>query len=737
MSNTANLASTIANNDKNNDYYNAVYSSSRIRETVANNDGSERTTSVKGLRSEGEEEVNEDANDKRTTTTVGNDSGLLGFRDRLLKSHHLNSIRNNDEDSNKASTSTNICTLLPQPTPTTLSLWSSHLPHILNATQHSADQTFEFHDFTSQLLHILSPDRLQRSVKTLPLDWTSVKRCLDIVHARLLSVQAHVESYILRNNGKLPLSLEVMKSSINNNDKHPRRLNVLVMGGSVTMGVACHINPVTAQTGKYSRRDCAWPGRLSSFFTNLFGGYDMVSFHTVTLGGTNTESGSIIWDYSLLSDDVPYPDVVINAYATNDMHYNSIQDALARNVSLVDNLLNLGQDFIRQLLTPSKGSDGCNNSRPTPLLLYLDDYLGNEQNEILTTLLSSQTIHLLSGYYGIGSISYADAVRDIVYGDTKEWWFSSNWYEKTDTYARAVHPNMGMHISMVWVVAYNLLNLVTTYCSLPITTTNRRQQRLRHHAGIESTSNSLWDYGYTNQSILNDVPLQYTKELVGGPKQKPRCLPPPLTPDLSLEHITELWKNEYDRNVKLWSTYEKCIDRGVVSASDNNDTHTNNEASISKPCIYSWVAKLERKLDNPARLTDRIKKYLTSNDGWSAMDDNNKLGWVPTSGLGSKFTMEFKKIVQPVRAVTWMIMRSFGEKWDGSMLSVEVWSNEILLAKQDIEGYHDKKTSETYNVKMRIDGEGGAALTGSDIKIIFALIGGKTFKISGMAICDH
>ena len=50
----------------------------------------------------------------------------------------------------------------------------------------------------------------------------------------------------------------------------------------------------------------------------------MISFHTVTLGGTNTESGSIICDYTLLPDDVPYPDVIINAYATNDMHYISV-----------------------------------------------------------------------------------------------------------------------------------------------------------------------------------------------------------------------------------------------------------------------------------------------------------------------------------------------------------------------------------------------------------------------------
>jgi len=206
------------------------------------------------------------------------------------------------------------------------------------------------------------------------------------------------------------------------------------------MGVVCHLNPVTTQTGKYSRRACAWPGRLNTFFPYLFGYYDLVNIDSLALGGTNTESGRTIWDYSILPDEIPYPDILINGYATNDMHYNSVQDAIKRNVTLEQSVFELSQSFIRQVLTPKKG---CGH--PPPLLLYLDDYMGNEQNEIRETMISSRVIHELSGYYGIGSISYADVVRDIVYGDTREWWFSSNWYEKGD-YERAVHPHMGMHI---------------------------------------------------------------------------------------------------------------------------------------------------------------------------------------------------------------------------------------------------------------------------------------------------
>jgi hypothetical protein len=94
-------------------------------------------------------------------------------------------------------------------------------------------------------------------------------------------------------------------------------------------------------------------------------------------------------------------------------------------------------------------------------------------------MLSPQTIHLLSRYYRLGSTSYGDAMRDSKYDDTREWWYGSNWYEGKDSeLSCGVHPHMGMHISMVWVVSYNLLNLVTTYCNLPpaiLRTSGRRR----------------------------------------------------------------------------------------------------------------------------------------------------------------------------------------------------------------------------------------------------------------------
>lgn len=224
------------------------------------------------------------------------------------------------QEANSNKKQTGMCSLLPQPTPTALSMWSGHLSRILNATKHPEDQDFTYREFTELLLHYMTPDRMQRGVKTLPLDWTPVERGLEVIYKRWRFIQEEVDAYRVQNNlaDGADLPPKVL-DDIHKNQKIPRPLNVLVMGGSVTMGVVCHVNPVI-KTG-IARRNCAWPGRLTSFFSVLFGGYQLVQFHTVAMGGTNTDSGITIWDYSLLPGDTPYPDVVINAYAVSSKVY--------------------------------------------------------------------------------------------------------------------------------------------------------------------------------------------------------------------------------------------------------------------------------------------------------------------------------------------------------------------------------------------------------------------------------
>jgi len=601
---------------------------------------------------------------------------------------------------------------LPEPTPTTLSLWSRHIPQILEATRVPGDGGFQFHDFYASLLHILTPDRMQRAVKTLPLDWTPVHKSFQILYHRWKAVQSQLDEY--RETFQLalddPIDPQVM-SDIQKDPDLPPKLSILVMGGSVTMGVVGDWNPV----GKFPQ-SAAWPVLFSNFVTNLFGNLDLIQVHVLAIGGTNTESGTTLWDYSIVPKDVPYPpDILINAYSTNDVHVNSMNDAKARNKTLEESLIELGQNFIRQVMTPKKQ---CGHS--PPLLLFVDDYLGNEQNEILATMVSSQKMNLLSGYYGTASISYADAVRDVVYGDSKEWFFSSDWYYKGGNYGRQIHPHLGMHTSMAWIVTFYLINLATTYCSLP-----KLPGKERYHAGMARYGPGKEDYNFR---ISHGMPQlrDAGKPLKGRPSQKPRGLPPLLTKDLSLENVTEAWLEDSNANADLWKAQEEC----AADGHQINETH-----SITNPCIFAWVGSINEGMTKPDHLMKQMAPVIMSHDGWSAADDNRKLGWVPTGGLGSKFTLGWNDISQPVKAVNFMVMKSYGEKWANSTLEVKIWSGDDSVGEEIIHGFHDKHTSETYNIKIPLHGEG--LKKGSELRISHELIAGNTFKILGMAVCDH
>ena len=156
------------------------------------------------------------------------------------------------------------------------------------------------------------------------------------------------------------------------------------------------------------------------------------------MGGTNTAVGSQIFEYDLVPEEARHPDIVINGYATNDMHVLTVLEAQSGNQTLSQRVFEMTQEFVRSVLAPKPCQD-------KPLLLHMDDYLGNEQREIMATMELSQAVSALASYYGFGRVSYANVVRDIVYGDTKEFWFSPEgwWPPKAKQMEREIHPGMG------------------------------------------------------------------------------------------------------------------------------------------------------------------------------------------------------------------------------------------------------------------------------------------------------
>ena len=359
--------------------------------------------------------------------------------------------------------------------PSTHSLWSTHQERILSVSRLP-------HQEVGQLWSIVAP-RLPNAIQSLPRDWTAVDRVMKKAKERYAGFQ--------QQNSTAP------------------PLKILVMGGSVTLGVNCRLKGIRSN-------QCSWPYRLESILNGWLGA-PIVEVHVVAAGGTTSATGVQILQDSLLPEAARNPDIVINAYSTNDMHLKGGQ------------LFEATQEFARRVLRSDCGDP--------PLLLWLDDYIGNEQREILATTQLSQVLDTLSGYYGFASVSYPNMIRDLVYGDTQEYWFSPHGWYKHGSFQREIHPGVYAHLTMAWAVAYSLTNLAV------------------HRCGIE---------GFASVEVASST---------GVPRPTPRGLPPPLTEYLSLETISEQWSSAA-------SERSSCDDRCEFAWLSGIDQNQNDVAFI-------------------------------------------------------------------------------------------------------------------------------------------------------------
>jgi lysophospholipase L1-like esterase len=559
-----------------------------------------------------------------------------------------------------------ICAMLATPfAPSAGSLWMNNLDRIHKASRLSEDIDFSFSDLTAQLLQMISP-RLPMSVKSQTRERTLVDSIMKKFFAR---------HQYLKKQGDHGAALSPL----------PPPIRILVMGGSVTKGVNC----LSGIKGA-NRFQCAWPNRLENMINQLFGG-DLVEVKVVGMGGTNSATGSTILGHDLLPADAKNPDIIINSYSTNDMHAITMRQAASGNATLRDKVFDMTQDFVREALQPQS----CKGVQQ-PLLLHMDDYLGNEQREIWSTTELAQGVSVLANYYGFASMSYADMVRDWVYGDTREYLFSpSGWYDG-DVFSREIHPGAGAHSTMAWAVAYNLLNLATTHCSMEsgsiISDTEQRELQL-----LESPEAA-------------DIP--------GKPLPAPKGLPPRLSKELRLEDVSDLWKKSSEEFFRLESGPSVCQDR----------------------CPFAWVGGIDLQQSDAQWVQEYFNGHTTETNDWKLAGGEQKIGFVPVDGRhGAEMVLNFANLTQSIRSVTLFTMKSYGERWKDSRARVKIskksrshqtWNETDAL---ELSGWHNKNTSETYTDVIHLSKEVSA---GDSLQISTTFLNGGTFKLMGLAICS-
>jgi hypothetical protein len=185
-----------------------------------------------------------------------------------------------------------------------------------------------------------------------------------------------------------------------------------------------------------------------------------------------------------------------------------------------------------------------------------------------------------------------------------------------------------------------------------------------------------------------------------------------------LENITELWRGQQTSQ---------------AASGDAMALSRSCDQQRSVRCPFSWVSSLNQQQKQVAFVREYFANKTISNKGWDLVTDHDKLGYVPVGGPKSSLTLEFQGLSQPIRTVTFFIMKSYGPKWDNSRMQVTVQQGETTLLNKVLEGFHDKHTSETYTEPLQLK---NTVTPGSTFQLRMELVEGETFKIMGLAVCS-
>lgn len=356
--------------------------------------------------------------------------------------------------------------------------WTQHVTTILAASQNSNDPQFLHKEWMSDLLATLTPEMLQKGVRSRP-SAASIQKLFRLVHQRFLNPNA------------------------------TKPIQVVVLGGSVTRGHGCGKLPAPVEGYKAkgeSLEVCAWSHRLQVLINDL-AGVELVRISNLAVGGTSLEVAIPIVKYLLYPTELlpGGPDVIITAYHTNEQYVANHWDT-TRSVDYADAERERFQEFIQSVYH----SHTCDNP---PMLFFLDDYLGNFQYRIMGETQVTKLVTELAEWYGdIMHVSYADVVRRSVYADVDRALFSGSWPIVKGVPREDVHFGMGGHMSIAWVFLYSLVDSFASFC--------------QNEAFFEEIPE------VQRHSLINEDTWKRMYEVH----------PPPLTKETTLMDITRDWK---------------------------------------------------------------------------------------------------------------------------------------------------------------------------------------------------
>jgi len=532
----------------------------------------------------------------------GNADILMATCDGCLSSDSMQHARN---------TST-FCSLLNDKlaSQTPSQWWTTHFDDILNASQHPQDPNGVYRDWTLQLLATLTPEMLQRGIQARPSNH-AFKRITRVLHKRFTD----------------PL--------------HSPPLKVVVLGGSVTRGNGCQA-PILPGTEPLDATSCAWPSRLENLI-NTLAGMEVIKVYNLAVGATNLLFATPLVKYWLYPDDLlpNGPDVIISSHSTNE------QPHLREDTTKSNKYANRERKRVQEFITTSRSARPCN----PPLVVFVDDYLGNRQNIILAEMTYNKIVTELSEWYGeVMHVSYADVVRRAVYADTSETTFTKPWPLKKKGKFHGqpkidIHFGMAGHVAIAWSILYAMVGVMSGYCDNEDFVLQMKEQ------GVFST---------TVMDLVNEVP------------------PPELKPSLLLQNISAGW---LENAVRMHESQAEC----------------KSKIGSNLPCEFAFLAGPSGTVRNPKEIRDFLHPFLIKNKGWKPIMDLSAHGQMEKPGLvatkaNASIILRLINIEKEIQVINLQYIKSYGAKWNGSRVRFSVHVEEtgggVYNTNFDVQGNH-------------------------------------------------
>ena len=387
--------------------------------------------------------------------------------------------------------------------------------------------------------------------------------------------------------------MEILERKLSNASAPP--LKVMIFGGSTTAGHGCHTNPfmLLGPNKNSGLKDCAWGKRLNDLLDAVLG-EGLVEIRNMAIGGANSDVSAVLLEYGIWPEGYvdTGPDLILWAHGVND-------GVLWNELKIMHGL----RKFQR-----AATMHRCHEK--LPVVVYVDDFLGESSAfgvNMEEQLFVSKSIYQIASWHHAMAVSYPNVVRHYVLSNLES---PDQYYDSFGSRGLQRHPGLMHHISVAWVVLFNLLSSIVDTCQRGFPQIDTNQEEYERPA--------------------KDIPA--------------------LKSAMKVNHVAETWANHSH------ARRERC-----------------SNATEAGPCIYRWMSIRVTGIVSREALASQIQPFLVHNHGWQAAGypiRSPKLGW-DAQEVGASFGIKIPVTsTESVQQFSVVVMESYGKTWANAMVEV-------------------------------------------------------------------